>query len=203
MCKNIAYSLIILLNAACNHSITLKLFSVSDITGGKYKSGATCLFENFWSIGVIILPLLAFLLPDWSNLYLAISLPTIGYIVLWLMIPDSPRWLLRHGRIEETKKCLQQAESVNKTTNITEDLEQRLNNQITATLKEPAPAGWWSLWKGPKALTTMIAVHCAWAIYVTNYNGMLLNVKAFGRDMLSINTILLGIDYLKLSTKAY
>lgn len=170
---------------------------MSDITGGKPKTYTICLFETFWSIGVIFLPLLAYLFPNWSDLYLAISLPTIIYIGLWFFITDSPRWLLSHGHIDKARDVLLYAAKMNKNKDIPEDLEQRLKSQAEQSLKAAAPATWWSLWKGPKAKTTMIATHLAWAIYVTNYNGMLVNVKAFGRDYIDVNTIIFGKCFIK------
>lgn len=87
---------------------------------------------------------------------------------------------------------LHQAERVNRSKNIEADLEVRLKGDLAASEKMPAQATWWSLWRNHRDFLNMTAVHCAWAIYVTNYNGMLLNVKAFGRDFLSVNTILMG-----------
>lgn len=40
----------------------------------------------------------------------------------------------------------------------------------------------------------MVMLHTAWAIYVTNYNGMLLNIRAFSRDFLTANTIAAGLS---------
>lgn len=168
--------------------------SVTDITGGKYRTTAVCLFETFWSLGVIILPLLAYFCPDWSNLYLLISLPTVLYIGLWFMIPDSPRWLLKKGRVDDAKSILLHAVSYNKTQSVPKDLDERLLQEASSGDKASLiiTPSWWSIWQGSKAKRSMIAVHVAWAIYVTNYNGMLLNVKAYGRDFLSVHTIGLG-----------
>lgn len=168
---------------------------VTDITSGKYRSTAVCLFETFWSVGVIVLPLLAFLCPDWSNLYLLISLPTILYIGLWFLIPDSPRWFMRKGRMEQAKSILLEGARYNGGETFPKDFEDRLNQECTSADKAALMIvpSWWSIWQGAKAARTVIAVHVAWAVYVTNYNGMLLNVKAYGRDLLSYNTIIFGM----------
>lgn len=143
------------------------------------------------------MPFLSFLCPDWSDLYLLISLPTIFYVLLWILIPDSPRWLLTHGYLDRTKEVLRQADRINRTSNILNDadLELRLKADMTAAEKQAKPETWWSLWHDHRDFLNMTAVHSAWAIYVTNYNGMLLNVKAFGRDFLSVNTILMGTSH--------
>lgn len=75
---------------------------------------------------------------------------------------------------------------------IPSDFEECLHKQASQMQNEPAPLGWWSIWDGPKAILTMIALHTAWAVYVTNYNGMLLNIRAFGRDYIYVNTAVAG-----------
>lgn len=57
--------------------IDIVIFSVCDITGGKYTTAALALYEQFWSIGVIMLPGLASMFTSWSHLYMAISIPTV------------------------------------------------------------------------------------------------------------------------------
>lgn len=55
---------------------------VSDITAGKYKTIVCTMFEQFWSIGVILLPGVASFLSSWSYIYMAISMPTFLLIFL-------------------------------------------------------------------------------------------------------------------------
>lgn len=168
-------------------------YPVTDITGGKHRSISICLFENFWSVGVILLPLIAFIDPNWSSISLMISLPTILYIPLWWLIPDTPRWFLRKGQIEKAAEIIKYAVSVNNTKPmLMSELRQHLSNHVELFAKESPPADWHSLWTDRRNVLQIIAIHMAWAVYVTNYNGMLLNVKAFGREHLSLNTILFG-----------
>lgn len=130
---------------------------------------------------------------SWTSIYLAISLPTTFYCILWHWIPDSPRWLLKHGYVDEAKAVLLESIAANNRKYIIPvDFDDRLKQRSNEMEKEPVPLGWWSLWVGPKAIVTMIAVHTAWAIYVTNYNGMLLNIRAFGRDYIYVNTMVAG-----------
>lgn len=57
-------------------------------------------------------------------------------------------------------------------------------------MADPPPSNWWSIWEGPRAKINMLAVHLAWSIYIVVYYGMLLNIRAFSRDHLEINTII-------------
>lgn len=145
---------------------------------------------------MILLPLIAYLIPSWSwtNIYLAISLPTVLYIFAWLWITDSPQWLLKNGRIDEAKKYLLEAIRINKcaTPQSIADLDALLKGEVLKLQKQPEPSKWWSLWSSRRDIILMLALHIAWAADVTNYNGMLLNIRVFGRQHLILNTVICG-----------
>lgn len=153
-----------------------------------------CFYEIFWSIGVILLPGIAYIDPNWSSISLMITLPTILYIAVWWFIPDTPRWFLAKGQVDEAMDIIKYAVSVNNTKHVMSEAEirKRLIDHVASSEKQPAPAKWSSLWNDRRTVVSILAIHISWAIYVTNYNGMLLNVKAFGREYLSLNTIALG-----------
>ncbi|XP_076836672.1 organic cation/carnitine transporter 2-like isoform X1 [Brachyhypopomus gauderio] len=71
-----------------------------------YSTIGVCIF---FSIGYMVLPLVAYFIRDWRMLLLAIALPGFLYIPLWWFIPESPRWLVSRGRIEEAEAILQDA----------------------------------------------------------------------------------------------
>ncbi len=72
------------------------------------------------------------------------------------------------------------------------NLEELLRQQSVEVKSAPDPAGWWTLWKGEKAVQHMVCVHLAWSIYIVTYYGMLLNIRTFSREHLEINTVVAG-----------
>ncbi|XP_058464629.1 solute carrier family 22 member 21 [Malaya genurostris] len=166
---------------------------ISDITCGRFKTASLCLFEQFWSIGVMFLPVVAGFWTSWSYLYLAISLPTFVLIFLHRWIPDSPRWLLQQGRIREAKVVLEESIKLNRSLHqIPYNFSEQLN-QIAENMKsEPRPDPWWTIWENRGSRKNLVLVHLAWSLFIVVYYGMLLNVRSFGRDYLKNNTALAG-----------
>lgn len=104
---------------------------MADITGGKAKIITSIIFELFWSIGLILLPALSIFVDSWSQLYMAISMPTMVLIFLHRNIPDSPRWLLRNGKIDETKEIILIGAKTNRIP-VAEDIDYQLRLQSAA-----------------------------------------------------------------------
>lgn len=102
-----------------------------DITGGTPKIITSIVFELFWSIGLILLPSLSIFFNTWSQLYMAISMPTMVLVFLYRIIPDSPRWYIRQGRWQEAKDIVLEGARVNKI-KVADDVDYLLQLQTAA-----------------------------------------------------------------------
>ena len=90
---------------------------IMEMVGGVWSTMVSFGLEYSWAVGYITTPLIAWALPRWNNLQLAISIPTILFaLVLAIpgLLPESPRWLLVKGRREEAEEIIAKARRLNK-----------------------------------------------------------------------------------------
>ena len=67
-----------------------------------------------FAIGELILGLEAFFIRDWRTLQLFVHIPVLGLVLLWFVLPESPRWLMAAGKTLAAEKILAQAAKMNK-----------------------------------------------------------------------------------------
>lgn len=84
-----------------------------EIIGGNWKTylGIGMMFN--WATGYCLLPLLAYLVPNWKYLQLALTLPLPIFVIIFWFIPECPRWLVTKGKLDEANEILKTAAAMN------------------------------------------------------------------------------------------
>ncbi|KAM8857142.1 solute carrier family 22 member 4-like [Synchiropus picturatus] len=80
---------------------------------------ARVIFSNvslpfFYVFGMMLMPCTAYLVRRWTHLSLIMTVPGLLCIPFWWLIPESPRWLLSCGRLEEAELMLRSAALMNR-----------------------------------------------------------------------------------------
>ncbi|CAH4035602.1 carcinine transporter-like [Pieris brassicae] len=71
-------------------------------------------FGVFYCLAVIVLPWIALACGDWKITALVTSIPLLTVILAPLYLPESPKWLLSKGRVDEAIKKAERVAEVNK-----------------------------------------------------------------------------------------
>ncbi|XP_037807316.1 solute carrier family 22 member 3 [Lucilia sericata] len=163
---------------------------LTDITAGKARTIIVTLSELFWSIGLILLPGISIFFDSWSYLYIAISTSVILLVFLHRWISDSPRWLLKHNKIEQTLKLLLESAAFNNR-EIPLNLESQLQTYAN-NLRNIKESNYWSIWDGKTPRVFIVLIHWAWVVSAVLYNVMILMIRTLGVEHLHVNTACLG-----------
>ncbi|KAJ4446798.1 hypothetical protein ANN_13496, partial [Periplaneta americana] len=172
--------------AACANMFTSGYVICTDITSGRWRSITGACYEHMWSVGVITLAGLGYLLTNWTQLQLAISLPTVLILVAFRWIPDSPRWLIEKGRAEEAKRILEKGAAFNGRTTVMSDIT------TLPTKSKKTEIRWVELFRKSGDRWNCMALHIVAAATIVTYYGALLNVKNVGGH-LYLNTAIAGL----------
>lgn len=81
-----------------------------------------------------------YLIRDWVKMGLVTSVPFLSYFIYYFVMPESPRWLLAKGKLEEALKVLEVMARVNEKElpiSFRKELEERVRvNKLKTKKKE-------------------------------------------------------------------
>jgi Sugar (and other) transporter len=84
-----------------------------ELVGPNYRSFVTVMTCTFYTFGLMGLAVVTTLVHDWFILSLVTSVPFLLYFFYILIMPESPRWLLAKGKLEDALKILETMARVN------------------------------------------------------------------------------------------
>lgn len=84
-----------------------------ELVGPNYRSFVTTMTCTFYTVGIMMLAGVTYLIRDWVTMGMVTSIPFLLYYGYILVLPESPRWLLAKGRLEEALKVLEEMARVN------------------------------------------------------------------------------------------
>ena len=86
---------------------------VIETIGQKWATPIGILFQTPFAIGEIILGLLVMGVRDWNNLHMATGIPMFALVLMYFVLPESPRWLIAKKRFAEARATIEKAAKIN------------------------------------------------------------------------------------------
>ncbi|KAH8360242.1 hypothetical protein KR093_011454, partial [Drosophila rubida] len=136
-------------------------------------------------ISYMIISGLAYLTQDYQRLQLCIGIPGIFLCFLWFVVPESPRWLLVKGRIEEVRRIIEAAASFN-------GRQLPADYQLTPPTQESSTQDVTYLFRSSYLRRISICFLCIWFTINLVYYGLILNMSSFGGNVY-LNSALAGL----------
>ncbi|XP_064072374.1 organic cation transporter protein-like [Vanessa tameamea] len=100
--------------AVASGGIGIISFVISmEVVGGKWRTIMPIVYQLPFGLGNAVMAALAYWLRDWRKLEFALATLSSIYLIYWLLIPESPRWLLATGRNKKALEVLKKAAKQN------------------------------------------------------------------------------------------
>ncbi|KAF5303703.1 hypothetical protein FQR65_LT00847 [Abscondita terminalis] len=151
-----------------------------EMVGPKDRLKAGVMYPMFFSLGYMLVALFSYFISDWRYLQISLTLPGVLFFCYWWFIPESIRWLLIKGRIEEAKKIVGVAAKENKVNIpddhlhclLSSDLKNRNSKEYSATVLD--------IFKHRKLVKTSLILFFDWMVISMTYYGLSWNTSSLG-----------------------
>ncbi|XP_072546098.1 solute carrier family 22 member 7-like [Salminus brasiliensis] len=135
-----------------------------------------------WSISTMILPCIAYLVNDWRLLVVVVTSPLALAIIVWWWVPESARWLIANGRLEEAHHYLTKCASVNHREKSLENIKPQTLAKVIVT-EEDRKYTYLDLLRTPRLRRLAVLTGITWFGVAFTYYGISLNVDGFGLNL--------------------
>ncbi|TKS75386.1 Solute carrier family 22 member 2 [Collichthys lucidus] len=150
---------------------------LTEIVGMDYRRTVGILYQMFFSVGNLILPLLAYYVTDWRWLQVIFSAPYLFFLSYHWFVPESPRWLVSQRNYSKALEITEAMAKENKkklSTNI-ETLHEDETDSPTASLLD--------LFRTPNMRKHTFILMFNWFTSAVVYQGLIMRVGIAGGDV--------------------
>ncbi|XP_047589487.1 solute carrier family 22 member 7 isoform X1 [Lutra lutra] len=148
-----------------------------------HRTVAGVLSGTFWTVGVMLLALVGYLIRDWRWLLLAVTLPCApGILSLW-WVPESARWLLTQGRVEEAHRYLLRCARLNGQLVGEDGLSQEALNKVATRERVVQRPSYLDLFRTPRLRHISLCCMVMWFGVNFSYYGLSLDVSGLGLNV--------------------
>ncbi|KAL5010023.1 hypothetical protein ScPMuIL_012328 [Solemya velum] len=167
-------------------AVTLAL----ELVGSSKRKYVGLVIEFFWCFGEMVTVAAAYIFRDWRDLQLALALPSVFFLTYWCILPESPRWLLLHGRKKEANSIIRKAAK----TNGIHELDVFIAENRAEG--ETGVSYWIPLLKSRVLVVRWCIVALNWFTVSLVYYGLTMNVGKLGGDVFLNFTISVLVEFL-------
>ncbi|BFZ25356.1 hypothetical protein BsWGS_28395 [Bradybaena similaris] len=146
-----------------------------ELVGRQWRTFTGVFINLFWCAGMLLLDLLAYGLRDWKHLQLASSCYTVLFLSLWWFVPESSRWLINQGRVDEARATIQKIADSNR--------KEIPEGAFSGREHDEVPAKFTDICLHPLLAFRLFVVFLNWLVVNLVYYGLTLNVGSLGGNL--------------------
>ncbi|XP_010399523.1 solute carrier family 22 member 3 [Corvus cornix cornix] len=149
---------------------------VTEIVGSDQRI-VGIVIQIFFTLGIIILPGIAYLIPTWQGIQLAISLPNFLFLLYYWVVPESPRWLLTRKKGEKALKIMHDIAKHNG------KFLSPHYSEITISNEEVSNPSFLDLVRTPQMRRNTFILMYAWFTSALIYQGLVMRLGIIGGNL--------------------
>lgn len=170
-------------NFICLHN---EFSAAIEMVGPQHRVLCTIVLNIGYSIGLVALAGIVYIVRDWRYLSLAVSVPLLLLYSCFFVLPESPRWLIATGNFRKAAKIMKTIAKFNGKT-IPDDYEkvlrQKLQRPIQSVVEDSttySTIGMLDLFKTPNMRAKTLIVTFIWFSNTCVYVGLSYYAPALG-----------------------
>ncbi|KAJ8396208.1 hypothetical protein AAFF_G00020750 [Aldrovandia affinis] len=150
---------------------------ITELVGVEYRRTVGVVYQMFFSVGILIMPLIAYFISDWRWFQVAITVPYIFFLGYYWFIPESPRWLLSQNNSSKAVEITKAIAKENGKT-LSKNLETlKDDTAVTST------ASILDLFKTPKMRKHTFILMFNWFTSAVVYQGLIMRLGILGGNV--------------------
>uniref|UniRef100_A0A8C4DTK1 Solute carrier family 22 member 6 n=1 Tax=Dicentrarchus labrax TaxID=13489 RepID=A0A8C4DTK1_DICLA len=127
-----------------------------------------------WTFGNTGFAAIAYFVTDWRWLIVSVTSPLILAIITWRWMPESARWLIANGRLEQAQMYLKKCAKMNQTEELIDTLKTEKKDRVYSYL---------DLIRTPKMRKLALRTGIVWFCVATTFYGISFNITGFGLNI--------------------
>ncbi|XP_069580902.1 solute carrier family 22 member 2-like [Brachyistius frenatus] len=151
---------------------------ITEIVGVEYRRTVGVIYQMFFSVGILLLPLLAYFITDWRWLQVVITVPYILFLSYYWLIPESPRWLLSQNQKSKAVEITKAMAKENKMT-LSKNIETLADDNADFT----TTASFMDLIRTPKMRKHTCILSYNWFTSAVVYQGLIMRLGILGGNV--------------------
>uniref|UniRef100_UPI0037E765BF solute carrier family 22 member 7-like n=1 Tax=Semicossyphus pulcher TaxID=241346 RepID=UPI0037E765BF len=146
----------------------------------KHRTAVGVLISLDWSAGTALLPVIAYFVNDWRYLTATLTTPLFLAMVTWWWLPESARWLISNGKVQQAHFYLSKCAQMNGREQFMADLQPEVLSTVILVEDDKRKYSYLDLFRTPRMRRLAILTGIVWFGVTCTYYGISLNVTGFG-----------------------
>jgi len=190
----VTFMVLRLLTAAFMIGLVISTYTyVTELVQPKHRTKVSMFYHLMFPLGYIVETIVAYKTRNWVQLMLVVNVISLPFIVISIITPESPRWLLATNKSKQGKKVIKEMSRLSGQ-KIDENFwkQAEKDSQTSSENKKMTKYSSFGLFKYSSIRKVIIKVMFCWAATYSVYFGVSLNAGSISGDFF-LNSIINGV----------